>query len=313
MIDFSKFKSLLSVSAYFHSDEVCKEVMAELRWGQIDGSLDVVCPFCGKHHCCKRRNGRFQCNHCRKSFSVTAGTIFHATKLPLTKWFLAMYLISSHKKGISSCQVARDIEISQTSAWFMMQKIRTLFGFEDAVILNGEVEMDEMYLGGREANKHESKKTPHNQGRSTKTKAPIFGMANRNGLVVIKHVVDTKAATLMPIVKEYVKKNSWVFTDELVSYNGLRKNGYNHEVVFHHNKQYVNGRATTNSIEGFWGHFKRVVFGTYHFVSKEYLQRYIDEQVFRWNTRKWSEDERFKAMFLRSMGHKTCREVRVAA
>lgn len=302
-IDFSKFKSIIAVATYFSSDAVCKQTLAEYRWGKEDGTIEVVCPFCGSKHVYKRGdNKRYICHTCGKSFSVTSGTIFHATKLPLTKWFMAMYEIASHKKGISSCQVARDLEIEQHNAWYMMQKIRTLFGFKDAIILDGEVEMDEMYLGGKETNKHESKKTEGTQGRSTKTKTPIFGMAERGGDVVIKKVDNTQAKTLMPIIKEFVRENAWVFTDELVSYNGLRKEGYNHDVVFHANKEFVRGRAFTNTIEGFWGHFKRVVFGTYHFVSKERLQAYIDEQVFRWNTRTWEDGTRFEQMFNRACG-----------
>jgi len=312
-IDFSKFKSIIAVATYFNNDAICKQTLAEYRWGKEDGSIEVVCPFCGSKHVYKRGdNKRYICHTCGKSFSVTSGTIFHATKLPLTKWFMAMYEVASHKKGISSCQVARDLEITQSCAWYMLHKIRTLFGFEKSIILDGEVECDEMYLGGKETNKHESKKTEGTQGRSTKTKTPIFGIAKRGGDVVVKKVEDTKAKTLMPIIKEYVRENTCIFTDELVSYNGLRKEGYNHDVVFHGNKEFVRGRAFTNTIEGFWGHFKRVVFGTYHFVSKERLQSYIDEQVYRWNTRNAEDGSRFAAIFDRAVASKViCHTIRL--
>lgn len=310
-INFSKFKSIISVANYFDSDAKCKAALVEMRWGKEDGTIEVDCPFCGSKHIYNRADGRYICHECGKSFSVTSKTIFHATKISLAKWFMAMYQMASHKKGISSCQVARDIETTQANAWYMMQKIRTLFGFEDAVILDGEVEMDEMYLGGKEANKHESKKTEGTQGRSTKTKTPIFGMAEREGDVVVKKVENTQAKTLMPIIKQYVRENAWVFTDELSSYMGLRKEGYNHDVVFHADKEFVRGRAFTNTIEGFWGHFKRVIFGTYHFVSKKWLQAYIDEQVYRWNTRKMEDGSRFATIFERAAkGFVTCNEIR---
>ena len=289
MIDFSKFNSIISVINHFNNEDVCKNTLAEARWGD-----DVVCPHCGKHYCNKRKDGRYRCNDCKHNFSCTVGTIFENSKLPLKKWFIAMYLISSHKKGVSSHQIARDCEITQKTAWYMMQKIRTLFGQDDSIGLDGDVEIDEMYLGGREINKHECKKTEGTQGRSTKTKTPIFGMVQRNdGQVVAIKVDDTKAKTLMPLIKQFVKDNARVITDELVSYQGLTKEGYLHDVIQHGLKMYSNGNGiTTNSIEGFWAHFKRMVFGMYHFVSKSYLQRYIDEAVYRWNTRKADESGR---------------------
>ena len=162
----------------------------------------------------------------------------------------------------------------------------------------GEVEMDEMYLGGREANKHESKKTEGTQGRSTKTKTPIFGMIERGGKVVAMKVEDTKGATLIPIVSQFVEEGATTYTDEASIYHKLDENGYNHVFVNHSQREYVRANDIhTNGIEGFWGHFKRVIFSTYHSVSKDYLQRYIDEQAYRWNTRKWSASERFEDMF----------------
>ena len=310
MIDFSKFNSIIAVINHFNSEKVCKEALAEARWGE-----DVVCPICGKHHCARRADGRFRCNQCKHNFSCTVGTIFENTNLSLQKWFVAMYLISSHKKGVSSHQIARDCEVTQKTAWFMLQKIRTLFAQDDTVALDGEVEADEMYLGGRETNKHESKKTEGTQGRSTKTKTPIFGMVEReNGNAVVIKVEDTRAKTLMPIIKQFVKDNAHIFTDELVSYQGLSKEGYLHDVIQHGLKMFSDGNGiTTNSIEGFWGHFKRMVFGIYHFVSKSYLQRYIDEAVYRWNTKKADESVRFADMFHRSLGVVSYSDVRMAA
>ena len=307
MIDFSRFNSIVSVVRHFNSESVCQDALAEARW---DG--DVVCPHCGKHHCTKRTDGRYRCNECKHNFSCTTGTIFENSKLPLQKWFIAMYLISSHKKGVSSHQIARDCEITQKSAWYVLHKIRTLFAQDDSVALEGDVEVDEMYLGGRETNKHESKRTEGTQGRSTKTKMPIFGMAEREGRIVAIKVDDTKARTLMPIIKQFVKDNAHIISDELVSYQGLSKEGYTHDVIQHKLKEFSDGNGiTTNTIEGFWGQFKRMVFGIYHFVSKAYLQRYIDESVYRWNTRKADESARFADMMHRSIGVVSYRDVRM--
>lgn len=297
MIDFTKFKSLKSVMTYFDNEDLCKQILIEARWGN-----DVICPHCGKHHCTRRADGRFRCNQCKHNFSCTTGTIFENTKLPLQSWFMAMYLVSSHKKGVSSLQIARDCEVSPKTAWFMLHKIRSLYGQDDSLSLDGEVEMDEMYLGGREINKHQDKHIEGTQGRSTKTKTPIFGMIERGGNVVAIKVENTKGATLMPIVSQFVEEGSTTYTDEANIYNQLTNNGYNHEFVNHSKREFVRASEIhTNGIEGFWGHFKRVIFSTYHCVSKDYVQRYLDEQVYRWNTRKKSSSYRFEDMFKKAV------------
>jgi transposase-like protein len=176
MIDFKKFNSVISLTSYFTSDEKCKQAIIQSRWS--DG--DVVCPYCGGHHCVVRKNGKFRCKACRRNFSCLVGTIFENTKLPLIKWFLAMCFISSHKKGISSYQLATNIEVTQTTAWYMLQKVRLLYPQSDAEAFDGTVECDEVYIGGKEKWKHKSMKTPHTQGRSTKTKTPVFGMMERS-------------------------------------------------------------------------------------------------------------------------------------
>ena len=189
-INFTKFDSLIQITDNFHSEDVCKMAIAQERWG--DGA--AVCPYCGSTHTYICKDGRYICKGCQRKFSVTVGTIFENTKISLRKWFMAMYLISSHKKGVSSCLLARDIKVTQKTAWFILHKVRGLYGQSDATVLSKEVEMDEMYLGGRETNKHESKKVEGTQGRSTKTKTPIFGMIEREGKVVAMKVEDTKGA-----------------------------------------------------------------------------------------------------------------------
>lgn len=307
MIDFTRFNSIFELTDYFSTEEKCRKAIYESRWEK----KDVVCPFCGQHHCTVRTDGRFHCSHCKANFSVLVGTIFENTKISLRKWFIAMYLISCHKKGISSIQLATDINVTQKTAWYILHKVRTLYKQYDTPALDGEVECDEMYLGGRETNKHESKKTENTQGRSTKTKTPIFGMVARKGNVRAVKVENTQAVTLMPIIKQFVADNSRVFTDELSAYNGLAKEGYIHDVIRHGMKEYSVGDVTTNSIEGFWAHFKRCVFGTYHFVSKAYLQRYIDEAVYRYNTRKADESARFADMFCKAIGKVSYSDVKM--
>ena len=310
MIDFKKFNSVISLTSYFTSDEKCKQAIIESRWS--DG--DVVCPYCGGHHCAVRKDGKFRCKHCGKNFSCLVGTIFENTKLPLIKWFLAMYFISSHKKGISSYQLATNIEVTQTTAWYMLQKVRLLYPQSDAEAFDGTVECDEVYIGGKEKWKHKSMRTPKTQGRSTRTKTPVFGMMERSTFenekgeienITYVHafvVENTNRATLQPIIQQFVADDSRVITDELSAYNGLAELGYTHAVVAHGAEEYANGDVFTNSIEGFWSHFRRMIVGCYHDVSDEHLQQYIDEAVYRWNTRKTSESERFTDMFAKSIG-----------
>ena len=313
MINFKKFNSVISLTSYFTSNEKCKQAIIESRWG-VGKEQDIVCPYCGKHYCKMSKNGRFHCTGCNKNFSCLVGTIFENTKLPLIKWFLAMYFISSHKKGISSYQLARNIEVTQTTAWYMLQKVRLLYPQSDADAFDGTVECDEVYIGGKEKWKHKSMRTPKTQGRSTKTKTPVFGMMERSTFenekgeienITYVHafvVENTNRATLQPIIQQFVADGSRVITDELSAYNGLAELGYTHAVVAHGAEEYANGDVFTNSIEGFWSHFRRMIVGCYHDVSDEHLQQYIDEAVYRWNTRKMSESERSAHMFDKSIG-----------
>lgn len=297
MINFSKFNSLYSVATYFNTEEKCQQAIVESRWGD-----DVVCPYCGKHHCHKRADGRFCCSQCHKNFSEKVDTIFENTKIDLRKWFMAMYLISSHKKGISSHQLARDIDVTQKTAWFILQKIRTLFAQDDTIALEGDVECDEAYIGGREKNKHESRRTPGTQGRSTKTKTPVFGMVQRGGKVIAVKCEKTDGATLLPLIGQFIAEGSNVYTDELNSYNGIDETKYTHKVVNHGRKEYVKGGDFTNTIEGFWGTLKRMIEGIYHSISSKYLQRYVDEAVYRYNCRKMKGCDCFRNMFAASIG-----------
>ena len=310
MINFKKFNSIISLTSYFNNEAKCRQAVIESRWE----NGDVVCPYCGGHHCVTRKDGKFRCKACGRNFSCLVGTIFENTKLPLIKWFVAMYLISNHKKGVSSHQLAKDIEVTQSTAWYMLQKIRSLFPQSDEDVFEGTVECDEVYIGGKEKWKHKSMRTPKTQGRSTKTKTPVFGMMERSTFVNEKGekepityvhafvVGKTDKATLQPIIQQFVEEGSSVITDELSAYNGLGELGYTHAVVNHGSEEYAKGDIFTNSIEGFWSHFRRMITGCYHDVSDEHLQSYIDEAVYRWNTRKASQSERFSDMFNKSIG-----------
>lgn len=194
--------------------------------------------------------------------------MFENTKLPLIKCFVAMYLISIHKKGVSSHQLARDLDITQVTAWHMLHKIRKFYAQSDAEDFEGTVECDEVYIGGKEKWKHKSMRIPHTQGRSTKTKTTVFGVMERSTFeneggeienITYVHtfaVENTNRATLQPIIQQFVAEGSRVITDELKAYNGLETLSYTHDVVKHGEEQYANGGVFTNSIEDFWSHFQ---------------------------------------------------------
>lgn len=289
------FNSLISLADHFSSEKRCRDFITRQRWGAT-----VICPFCGGRHIYRCSNGdnQFKCASCRRRFSCLVGTIFQKTKLPLKKWFMAMYLISSHKKGISSHQLARDLEVTQKTAWYMLQKVRILFEQDHVPLLEGEVEIDELYYGGREENKHQFRK----RAVTGTLKPPVFGLVQRNGFARALMVKDTKESTLLPLIRQYCAANATLFTDELETYRCLRKAGFRHCVIRHSKKEYSRNGVTTNTIEGFWGHFKRMVFGTYHVVSRIYLQRYIDEAVFRYNFRGCTTSEMFKFLLDRLIG-----------
>lgn len=288
------FKSFTHMLEVLSTEDRCREYLEKLRWNN-----EPICPHCGecstRHYKLKAKGvfkGLRRCRGCSKPFTVTVGTMFEGTHISLKKWFIAIFIFSSHKKGISSYQLARDLGITQKSAWFMLGRIRNAYTTKDSIKMDGEIQIDETYVGGKNKNRHNDKKVKESQGRSVKDKTPVLGLIN-NGKVTTEVVANTKAKTLRPIIEQMVEKGAIVITDEWKAYNSLNQD-YQHEVVKHHASQYVNKNGfSTNSVENFWSLLKRGITGIYHQVSRKHLKRYCDEFAFRFNTRKITDSERF--------------------
>lgn len=282
------FNTLIELQKHFADETFCRQHLAEQRWGQGP----AACNFCGTIGAYVIEGGkRYKCSskECAKKFSVTSGTIFENTKLPLSVWFTAIYLCCNHSKGISSVQLAKDLGISQKSSWFVLSRIREMLKDEAPAMLTGEVEIDETYIGGKESNKHKSKRA--NVGGGSAGKTPVLGLVQRGGRVVARSVRNSQSAMIQPVMRKHVAIGTVLYTDEHRGYCGLEKT-YTHQTVTHSAGNYVNGKAHTNTIEGFWSLFKRSLVGIYHYVSPKHLDRYCDEATFRYNSRDLSGSER---------------------
>lgn len=283
-----EFKSIFDLLKAFPTEQSCIDHLENLIWNGVP-----VSPFVpgGKVYNCA--GNKYKCKESGKYFNVRTNTIFDNTKIPLQKWFLALYVFSSHKKGISSHQLAKDITVTQKSAWFLLHRLRYAFdhpNFKQAV--GDVVEIDECGIGGQSYYKHENKKTKNEEGATISNKASVIGLLERGGNVIAKVVTDRTKETLLPIIYENVLPDSILMTDELIAYQSLNKD-FEHYSVNHSAKEWVNQMAHTNGIENFWSHLKRGIDGIYHQISKEHLQAYIDEFLLRFNTRKFQTQGRF--------------------
>lgn len=291
MLQATEFKSIIDVVLRFPTEKSCHQYLASRRWG--DG--EITCP----HTECKGdkayvfKDGiRYKCTCCKKIFTAKTGTMMEASKIPTIKWFLSIYL-SLHKKGISSIQLGKDISVTQKTAWFILQRIRVVFGNEEKDLLDGAIELDESFYGGKNKNRHYSKRVKYKEetGRAYPDKVPIFGMYNRETRKVRAYSISR--GELKHIAREItynINFSSTLMTDDWTGYKGIDKI-YKRHSIEHSKWTYVQGDVTTNRIEGFWSHFKRGMHGTYIRVTPKHLNKYVQEFVFRFNNRELSAQQ----------------------
>jgi len=281
-------KTLQEAIEYFAIPDNCIAYLANKRWP--DGV--VICPTCGSDSVSFssiRRTWTCSSHHPRREFSIKVGTIMEDSPISLSKWLMAMWMLADCKNGISSCEISRDVKVTQKSAWFMMHRIRLAMRDENlGSKFSGEVEADETFIGGKARNMHLAKRKRRITGRGTVDKTIVMGVLERGGEVRTAVVDDRRKHTLQREIKMHVQAGAALYTDELLSYEGLAQD-YAHAVI-NHAVAYVDGRIHTNGMENFWSLLKRGIGGTYVSVEPFHLFRYLDEQTFRYNNRKGLDD-----------------------
>jgi len=306
------FDNFIQFIDTFPDSESCKKQFESIRWNG-----KPFCPHCGteKHYVLSLNKG-YKCanKECKKQYNVLTKTIFENTKIPLRVWFIAIYIATNHKKGISSCQLARDLKITQKTAWFILSRVREMLKSEAPFMLEGNVAVDETYIGGKAKNKHKSQHAKmlkrvqkregvkNYSGRPT-DKTPVIGLIETKGHVVARVVPSVLKQHIFPLISEHIHKDAIMVTDDFKLYRRIPEElGYRHRVVNHTDGEYAKNGFNTNSVEGFFSQLKRGIYGIYHQVSAKHLPRYCAEFEFRHNTREYGEGQRFNYALSQTAG-----------
>jgi transposase-like protein len=291
--------NLIDAVRYFADLRVCNAYMRSIKWP--DGQ--PVCPRCGSANCYQLSTRPvLKCRGCKKQFSYKVDTIFEDSPLGLDKWFPAVWCIANAKNGISSHELGRALNVTQKTAWFMLHRIREAMRTGTFRKLAGTVESDETFVGGEARNMHKHIRERKIRGRGAVGKRIVHGLLERGGEVRAKVVPTTESAELHPIIISNVEKGSNLYTDAALSYEGLQAR-FVHEAI-NHAEEYVRGEVHTNGMENFWALFKRCIKGTFIQISPMHLQRYVDEEVFRFNARKVDDGIRFSDVMTRVAGRR---------
>ena len=304
-----EFKNLKDLITKFDTEEKCQDYLIKQGWNGKPS-----CPFCGFHKAYKIEKGkRFKCanSQCYKKFSCTVGTVFEKSNIPLTTWFPALYLIASHKKGISSVQLGKDLGVTQKTAWFMLHRVREALKDKKSSLLSGTVEVDETYLGKKFRSEYKGVKEEDLTNRHVMkhvSRGMVMGMVQRGGDLRVKVFTDRNHIEMKEFIKANVLPGSNLYTDEANSYKqGLEE--FKRGAIVHSVKQFKKGDIHTNTIESFWGVMKRGIYGIYHQVSYKHLQRYCDEFAYRRNTRTLTDNVRFHVTLSQLQGRLTYKQL----
>ena len=277
--------NLIEVFRRFPDQQACIDHIESIRFRN-----GAFCPLCGSTENVKRKKennliGRWNCHDCKTSFNVLSGTVMAGTHKPLQKWFLAIALIVNAKKSLSSYQLARDLELTQPTAWYMQQRIRAAMASDEAPTLAGIVEADETYVGGkpRKTNKKDDDR-PSKRGRGT-DKTPVIGAVEREGNVIAQVAEDLTGKGILSFIRHKVKtEESVLVTDEYRAYNAVRE--YMPHAVINHQREYSRNGIHTNTIEGFWSLLKRAWYGTHHKYTVGFMPLFVAEAAWKYNHRK---------------------------
>ena len=285
-----KFESILEFWDTFKTNEDCINYLEELMWDGIPES-----PFDPTSKVYKCKNGKYKCKNSNKYFTVLNGTIFEKSKIPLRAWFYCLYCLTNIKNGKSARQIAKDIKISPFRTLKMLHKIREhIFGAENYNVMEGVVLTDETFVGGKDKNRHWDKKAKNakeNDDRTFVDKVPVVGYMNEDGQLTALVIPNVSANVLLSSALTYIKPDTIIYSDDWKGYKDFYKY-FGHYIVEHGKKIYVNGEVTTNKLEGAWTQLKRML-ATYHHVSPKYLQLYVNEFVYRYNTLRMQDNHRF--------------------
>jgi|SRR5450759_1033234 len=295
-------KTLMETIRYFGKPGIALNYIAKLRWPET-GPVCEKCGLYGKDIAFLETAQRWKCRGCKNQFSVKRGTIMEDSALSLDKWLCAIWMISNCRNGISSCEIARALGITQKSAWFMLHRIRLAMEAGTIEKAKGTVEMDEAFIGPRVGRMN--RKSRHRAGPlyASQGKTAVIAIAERNGEVRAKVLPDVKTKSVIPFALDNVETGSKLYTDESTRYKGkIVRHFFDHDSVDHGREEYVRGDVHTNTVENFWSLLKRGLHGTYINVEPFHLFRYVEEQVFRYNNRKMDDRSRFASLVSRLFG-----------